>query len=176
MIDKVNEKIAKKENVFTICADILSGSQRLDSIGVIYSSMVLHHSNNIEVVGFVTALSDGINSSFIPLLEILPAYKKQGIGTSLMCKILQKLDAITNVDLTCDTGMQTFYERCNMLKIKRIGFEKIPVTECFCCGYCVEQMIEQTDNETMKSNEDENSIIRKAKMLPISVCFKARKL
>jgi len=43
-------------------------------------------------------------------------------------------------------------------------------------GFCVEQMIEQTDNETMKSNEDEKNIIRKAKMLPISVCFKARKL
>lgn len=48
MIDKVNEKIAKKENAFTICADILSGLQRLDSVDVIFSSMVLHHINDIE--------------------------------------------------------------------------------------------------------------------------------
>ena len=69
-----------------------------------------------KVVGFVTALSDGINSSFIPLLEVLPTYEKQGIGTALIHKILQKLDAISNVDLTCDTGMQSFYERFSMLK------------------------------------------------------------
>jgi len=69
-----------------------------------------------KVVGFVTALSDGINSSFIPLLEVLPVYQKRGIGTELMCKILQKLDDITNVDLTCDIAVQSFYERFNMLK------------------------------------------------------------
>ena len=43
-------------------------------------------------------------------------------------------------------------------------------------GFCVEQMIEQTDNETMESDENENTRIKKAKMIPISVCFKARKL
>jgi len=69
-----------------------------------------------KAVGFVTALSDGVNSSFIPLLEVLPAYQKQGIGTALFLKILQKLDNITNVDLTCDIAMQTFYERFSMLK------------------------------------------------------------
>jgi len=43
-------------------------------------------------------------------------------------------------------------------------------------GFCIEQMIEQTDHETMELNEDDNAKIRKAKMLPMSVCFKARKL
>ena len=43
-------------------------------------------------------------------------------------------------------------------------------------GFCIEQMIEQTDNETMESVESEDTKIQKAKMLPISVCFKARKL
>ena len=43
-------------------------------------------------------------------------------------------------------------------------------------GFCVEQMIEQTDNETMESGGDESERTKKAKMLPISVCFKARKL
>ena len=69
-----------------------------------------------QAVGFITALSDGVNSSFIPLLEVLPDYQKQGIGTALMFKILQKLDHISNVDLTCDTAMQSFYERFGMLK------------------------------------------------------------
>ena len=69
-----------------------------------------------KVIGFVTALSDGVNSSFIPLLEVLPAYQGRGIGTGLMCRVLQKLDAITNVDLTCDVEMQSFYEGFGMLK------------------------------------------------------------
>ena len=43
-------------------------------------------------------------------------------------------------------------------------------------GFCIEQMVEQTDNETMNSVDDENIQATKAKMLPISVCFKARKL
>lgn len=43
-------------------------------------------------------------------------------------------------------------------------------------GFAIEQMIEQTDQETMKSVEDDSDKTKKAKMLPISVCFKARKL
>ena len=69
-----------------------------------------------QAVGFVTALSDGVNASFIPLLEVLPAYQKRGIGSTLMSKILEKLDPIVNVDLTCDIPMQSFYERFGMLK------------------------------------------------------------
>jgi len=69
-----------------------------------------------KVVGFVTALSDGVISSFIPLLEVLPAYERRGIGTTLVSKMLQKLDGITNVDLTCDIPVQSFYERFSMFK------------------------------------------------------------
>jgi len=43
-------------------------------------------------------------------------------------------------------------------------------------GFVIEQMIEQNDKETMESTEDVSDKTRKAKMLPISVCFKARKL
>lgn len=43
-------------------------------------------------------------------------------------------------------------------------------------GFVIEQMIEQTDSITMESTEDMSDKTRKAKMLPISVCFKARKL
>ena len=43
-------------------------------------------------------------------------------------------------------------------------------------GFVVEQMIEQTDKETMESVEDLSDKTKKAKMLPISFCIKARKL
>lgn len=43
-------------------------------------------------------------------------------------------------------------------------------------GFVIEQMIEQNDKETMEATEDTGDKVRKAKMVPISVCFKARKL
>ena len=69
-----------------------------------------------RVIGFVTALSDSISSSFIPLIEVLPSYQGKGIGTKLMEEILTRLKDITNVDLTCDIELQPFYERFKMLK------------------------------------------------------------
>lgn len=33
-----------------------------------------------QVVGFITAISDGVLSAFIPFLEGLPEYKNQGIS------------------------------------------------------------------------------------------------
>lgn len=43
-------------------------------------------------------------------------------------------------------------------------------------GFVVEQMIEQTDNETMEATGDVSDKTKKAKMLPISFCIKARKI
>jgi ubiquinone/menaquinone biosynthesis C-methylase UbiE len=43
-------------------------------------------------------------------------------------------------------------------------------------GFVIEEMIEETDKEIMESAEDDGDKARKARMLPISVCFKARKL
>lgn len=43
-------------------------------------------------------------------------------------------------------------------------------------GFVIEQMIEQNDRETMESTGDTSDKTLKAKMIPISVCFKARKL
>ena len=69
-----------------------------------------------RVIGYVTALSDNVCSSFIPLIEVLPSYQGKGIGTRLMEEILTRLSDITNVDLTCDIELQPFYERFKMLK------------------------------------------------------------
>lgn len=43
-------------------------------------------------------------------------------------------------------------------------------------GFVIEQMIEQNDRESMEAAGDSDDKTRKAKMVPISVCFKARKL
>jgi hypothetical protein len=43
-------------------------------------------------------------------------------------------------------------------------------------GFVVEQMVEETDKETMESTCDLDNRLKKAKMLPLSFIFKARKL
>lgn len=68
-----------------------------------------------KVVGFVTAISDGLQSAFISLLEVLPSYRGKGIGTELMSRMLSKLRAIPAIDLTCDRSLQGFYARLGMV-------------------------------------------------------------
>jgi len=69
-----------------------------------------------KIVGIITALSDQTNWAFIPYLEVLPEYQKQGIGKELMQRMLAKLSHINCIDLTCDPEMQPFYEKFGMLK------------------------------------------------------------
>ena len=67
------------------------------------------------VVGFITALTDGIQSAFIPLLEVLPEYRQRGIGSSLLSRMLDKLKGIPAIDLTCDSTLQKFYSKFRMV-------------------------------------------------------------
>ena len=68
-----------------------------------------------KVVGFVTGLTDGVQAAFISLLEVLPAYRGNGIGSALMSKMLKKLRGIPAIDLTCDPSLQDFYARLGMV-------------------------------------------------------------
>jgi ribosomal protein S18 acetylase RimI-like enzyme len=67
-----------------------------------------------DVVGFITAISDGILSAYIPLLEVLPAYQGRGIGSELTRRMLDKLEDLYMVDLICDPQLQPFYARLGM--------------------------------------------------------------
>ncbi|ADU28911.1 GNAT family N-acetyltransferase [Evansella cellulosilytica] len=69
-----------------------------------------------RVVGFITAISDGLLSAYIPFLEVLPEYQKNGIGSELVRRMLEELDDLYMVDLMCDENLQTFYTRFNMFK------------------------------------------------------------
>ena len=67
-----------------------------------------------QVVGFITAITDGILTAFIPLLEVLPEYQGRGIGAELIRRMLERLSSFYAIDLLCDPGLQQYYERFGM--------------------------------------------------------------
>lgn len=67
-----------------------------------------------DVVGYITALSDGVLSAYIPLLEVLKPYQGQGIGSELVRRMLDKLSHLYMIDLLCDEDVRPFYERLGM--------------------------------------------------------------
>jgi ribosomal protein S18 acetylase RimI-like enzyme len=69
-----------------------------------------------RVVGFITAVGDGVLAASIPLLEVLPAYQGRGIGTELVRRMLAELAGRYMVDLTCDPELIPFYERAGLVR------------------------------------------------------------
>lgn len=64
-----------------------------------------------KVVGFINAITDDVLAAYIPLLEVLPEYKGQGIGSELVRRLLEKLSDYYMIDLMCLEELQPFYER-----------------------------------------------------------------
>jgi ribosomal protein S18 acetylase RimI-like enzyme len=69
-----------------------------------------------DVVGFITAVSDGILSAYIPLLEVRADHRGRGIGRELVRRMLARLERLYMVDLTCDAALQPFYRAAGMQK------------------------------------------------------------
>jgi ribosomal protein S18 acetylase RimI-like enzyme len=82
---------------------------------------LLHGSDHVvlardgqQVIGYITAITDGVLAAYIPHLEVLPAYQGQGIGSELVRRMLDKLRDLYMIDLICDTDVQPFYGRLGM--------------------------------------------------------------
>ena len=71
------------------------------------------------LVGFVTAVSDGVLAAYIPFLEVLPSHQGRSIGTALVRRILDRLDDLYMVDVVCDASLAPFYERFGFLTLDR---------------------------------------------------------
>lgn len=72
-----------------------------------------------KVVGFATATSDGVLSAYIPLLEVLAQYQRQGIGSELIRRLLLQLEGLYMIDLSCDEALEPFYERLGFQVLDR---------------------------------------------------------
>lgn len=79
-----------------------------------YKSIVALDGN--KVIGFINAISDGVLSAYIPLLEVLPEYQSKGIGKELVSKMKAELSDLYMVDLLCDEELIPYYEKLGMSK------------------------------------------------------------
>jgi ribosomal protein S18 acetylase RimI-like enzyme len=91
-----------------------SASQHLAVLRASYRAVVAIDGAHDRVAGFVTMVSDGLLTAFIPWLEVLPGYQGQGIGTELMRQILAGTERFYSVDLVCDAALVPYYERFGM--------------------------------------------------------------
>ncbi len=66
------------------------------------------------VVGYITAVTDGVLAAYIPYLEVLKSYQGQGIGSELVRRVLAALSDIYMIDLICDPSAQPFYQRLGL--------------------------------------------------------------
>lgn len=76
-----------------------------------------------RVIGFVTAISDGVLSAYVPLLEVLPEHQGRGIGAELVRRMRDRLAHLYMVDLVCDEDVAPFYERIGGFQ-RAVGFAR----------------------------------------------------
>lgn len=64
-----------------------------------------------RVIGFVSAISDGVLSAYISLLEVLPDHQGRGAGRELMIRMNALLEGLYMIDVLCDDDVLSFYEK-----------------------------------------------------------------
>ncbi|NTX99491.1 GNAT family N-acetyltransferase [Deinococcus sp. JMULE3] len=67
-----------------------------------------------QVIGFVQAISDGVLTAYIPLLEVLPEWQGRGVGRALMTRLQEELRHLYAMDLGCDDHLVPYYEGLGM--------------------------------------------------------------
>jgi ribosomal protein S18 acetylase RimI-like enzyme len=70
-----------------------------------------------NVVGFVTAITDGALAAYVPFLEVLPVYRGRGIARELMRRVRDALRGYYMIDLICDPELEPFYETLGFTRL-----------------------------------------------------------
>ena len=68
-----------------------------------------------RVVGFINAISDGVLSAYIPLLEVLPEYQGKGVGRELVKRMVDELNYLYMIDIAHDEELTPYYARFGAL-------------------------------------------------------------
>jgi len=85
--------------------------RRSDAVSLAYDERSL--------VGFATAITDGVLAAFIPFLEVLPSHQHRGIGTGLIERLLAQLEDLYMVDVVCDAPLERFYAQLGFTPLDR---------------------------------------------------------
>ena len=70
-----------------------------------------------KVVGFASAISDGILTAYVPLVEVAEAYQGRGIGTEIVNRLVVDIGDLYFVDLITDEDIVPFYAE--------LGFKRV---------------------------------------------------
>jgi GNAT superfamily N-acetyltransferase len=101
-----------------------SHERHLEILQRSYRVVLARETGSPHVVGFANALSDGQLSAFIPLLEVLPDHRGQGIGTELVRRLLDELGDVYSIDLVCDEELRPFYARFGMQPLPAMALRR----------------------------------------------------
>lgn len=86
------------------------------------SALALIARDNGHIVGFVNALSDGEFAVYIPLLEVRPSHRHQGIGSELVDRVRRHFSAAYMIDAICDPDVAPFYERLGLTRLAGMAY------------------------------------------------------
>ncbi len=78
---------------------------------------------NEKLVGLIRAVGDGASILYIQDLLVLPAYQRQGIGTSLMKTLLTQVPPMYQIVLMTDRAphLLAFYRSCGFCMAEEMG-------------------------------------------------------
>ena len=76
-----------------------------------YCAYVAIDTDKNKAVGFINAISDGVLTAYIPLLEVLPDYQGAGIGSQLVKHILDELKDLYMIDICHDEELASYYAK-----------------------------------------------------------------
>lgn len=68
------------------------------------------------MVGFVNAISDGVLTASIPLLEVRREWRGQGMASELIRVLVEQLGGLYMINTSCDDDLVPFYERFGMMR------------------------------------------------------------
>ena len=76
-----------------------------------YRAIVAIDAETNKVVGFINAISDGVLSAYIPLLEVLKSYQGKRIGSWLVRLMRKECKNLYMVDICHDEELASFYAK-----------------------------------------------------------------
>jgi GNAT superfamily N-acetyltransferase len=71
-----------------------------------------------RLIGFATTLSDGALMSSISLLEVLPPWRRRGVGAELVRLVVDADGDRYGVDVVCDDDVAGFYARLGFRPVR----------------------------------------------------------